>query len=130
MDEDAIADLFAAFGTVAVRRLFGGAGVYADGLMFAIAVRDVLYLKADKDFAAALERRGSVPFSYMAKGAQRTLNGFWSVPEAALDEAEDLAALARRALGVAREARAGKPPRPNEAARPRRAPARRKQAPE
>ncbi|MFG1225838.1 TfoX/Sxy family protein [Xanthobacter wiegelii] len=108
MDEDAIADLFAAFGPVAVRRMFGGAGLYADGLMFALWAGDTFYLKADAALAEDLKGRGSVPFSYVAKGVTRTMGGFWSVPEEALDDAEDLAALARRALFVAHAANEAK----------------------
>ncbi|WP_081837753.1 TfoX/Sxy family protein [Xanthobacter sp. 91] len=104
MDEDAIADLFAAFGPVAVKRMFGGAGLYADGLMFALWAGETFYLKADAALAEDLKGRGSVPFSYEAKGVVRTMGGYWSVPEAALDDAEDLAALARRALFVAHAA--------------------------
>ena len=47
MDSEAIKDLFAAFGTVTVRRMFGGAGIYADGVMIAIAFDGEVYLKAD-----------------------------------------------------------------------------------
>ncbi len=36
MDRDRIAEMFAAFGRVDVRRMFGGAGIYADGIMFAL----------------------------------------------------------------------------------------------
>ncbi|MFG1209642.1 TfoX/Sxy family protein [Xanthobacter flavus] len=108
MDEDAIADLFAAFGPVAVRRMFGGAGLYADGLMFALWAGDSFYLKADAALAEDLKGRGSVPFSYVTKGVTRTMGGFWSVPEEALDDADDLAALARRALFVAHAANEAK----------------------
>ncbi|GLI24989.1 DNA transformation protein [Xanthobacter flavus] len=108
MDEDAIADLFAAFGPVAVRRMFGGAGLYADGLMFALWAGDSFYLKADAALAEDLKGRGSVPFSYVAKGVTRTMGGFWSVPEEALDDADDLASLARRALFVAHAANEAK----------------------
>ncbi|MFG1381413.1 TfoX/Sxy family protein [Xanthobacter versatilis] len=118
MDEDTIADLFSAFGPVRTRRMFGGRGLYADGLMFAIEVGGTLYLKADADHAALLESRGSVPFSYLAKGAVRTMTGFWSMPEAALDDGDDLAVLARRSLALARAAAAQKPVKKT-AARPK-----------
>lgn len=104
MDADEIADLFAAFAEVKVRRMFGGSGLYAEGLMFAIEVDGIIYLKADPAFAAALEPRGSSPFSYEAQGAVRTMRGFWSVPEAALDDADELATLARHALMLAQVA--------------------------
>ncbi|WP_238121163.1 MULTISPECIES: TfoX/Sxy family protein [unclassified Xanthobacter] len=101
MDAETLADLFAAFGPVQVRRMFGGAGVYADGLMFALAVDGVLYLKADAAFAAALAAQGSAPFTYVAKTGARTMGSYWRVPDAALDEPDDLAVLARRARQVA-----------------------------
>lgn len=104
MDEETIADLFSAFGPVRPRRMFGGAGLYADGLMFALEIGGELYLKSDAALAADLAARGSAPFSYVAKTGPRTMNGFWRVPDGALDDAEDLAALARHALEVARAA--------------------------
>jgi len=125
MDPADLADLFRAFGAVDFRRMFGGTGLYADGVMFALAISGELYLKADNSFAAELETRGSAPFSYAVKGGRRRVVGsFWQVPEAALDDAEDLAALARRALEVARAAAEAKARRPAQ----RRAPSMRQSA--
>ena len=57
MDNDAIAELFAGLGPVSIRRMFGGKGIYLDGVIFAIELRDELMLKADAisapDFVAA-----------------------------------------------------------------------------
>jgi DNA transformation protein and related proteins len=64
MDPDFVRDLFASFGTVTVRRMFSGAGIFADGLMFGLIVRDVIYLKADESSVADFEREGSQPFTY------------------------------------------------------------------
>ena len=44
-------ELFAPIGGVTVRRMFGGLGIFKDGVMFALVVDDVLYLKADADDA-------------------------------------------------------------------------------
>ncbi|MFG1344787.1 TfoX/Sxy family protein [Xanthobacter autotrophicus DSM 431] len=108
MDADTIADLFSAFGAVRVKRMFGGGGVYAEGVMIALDADDILYLKADASFAAELEARGSHPFSYEAKTGRRTITSYWRLPEAAMDDPEDLATLARRALVIARAAEAAK----------------------
>ena len=111
MDGEDLTDLFSAFGPVSVRRMFGGAGVYADGVMFALEAGGVLYLKADDAFAGDLAARGSGPFAYDTAKGRHTIASYWQVPEAAMDDAEDLAALARRALGIARAAAARRPPK-------------------
>ncbi|WP_245454151.1 TfoX/Sxy family protein [Aquabacter cavernae] len=103
LSDDEIGDLFAAFGPVRRKRMFGGAGLYADGLMFALETSEGLFLKADAAFGAELEARGAGRFTYEAKG-RRVRLGFWSVPEAVLDDPDDLADLSRRALAVARRA--------------------------
>ena len=45
---ESLPDLFYGLGTIRVKRMFGGHGVYADEVFFAIVVDDVLYLKADE----------------------------------------------------------------------------------
>src|SRR5713226_2162251 len=65
---DDIRELFSVFGAVEVRRLFGGAGIYADGTMFALVHDGVIYLKVDERNAAAFERENLEPFSYRRRG--------------------------------------------------------------
>ncbi len=64
MDPEFIRDLFVQFGPVTVRRMFSGAGIFRDGLMFGLIVRDVIYLKADDISIADFEREGCTPFTY------------------------------------------------------------------
>lgn len=42
-----VIDQLAAWGEVSARRMFGGAGLYCDGMMFGLIADDVAYLKAD-----------------------------------------------------------------------------------
>lgn len=111
LSQDELDDLFAAFGKVQARPMFGGAGLYADGLMFAIDTEEGVFLKADPALSATLQARGARRFTYSAKGRTVRLN-FWSVPEEAWDAPEDLALLARAALAFARREaeRKSKPP--------------------
>jgi DNA transformation protein len=104
---DHINELFSAFRPVTVRRLFGGAGLYADGVMFAILSKDVIYLKADDETRAAFEREESVPFSYQRREEKRAIMSFWRLPERLYDDPEELAAWAERALTVARRSSEG-----------------------
>jgi DNA transformation protein and related proteins len=106
MDGDDIIELFAAFGRVSVRRMFGGFGVYADGTMFALASDGVIYLKADGETSAAFEREGMGPFTYAAKGRGRTSLSYWRLPDRLYDDPDELAGWARTALTAARRAKA------------------------
>ena len=92
---DHISELFAAFGPVAVKRMFGGAGIYANGTIFAITVDGVIYLKADGVTVPAFEREGLLPFSY-GTGKKRAVMSYWRVPERLYDDPEELAQWAAR----------------------------------
>lgn len=103
-----IQDLLAEFGPVSIRHMFSGAGIYADGVMFAILADDTLYLKADENSASAFAAEGKGPFTYRPKGRGKVALSYWEVPERLLDDPEELVIWARRAHAVALAARADK----------------------
>ena len=70
---DYAVELLGAAGRVTARRMFGGYGLYCDGVMFALIADDVLYLKADDVNRPELERAGSAPFVYEARGRRATM---------------------------------------------------------
>ena len=98
-------DLLAPLGLVTARRMFGGHGLYCDGIFFAIVHEHTLYLKADGRSRARFERAGCAIFSYLRKGKRATLN-FYRAPEAALDSPRLMLPWARSALAAALRARA------------------------
>jgi DNA transformation protein len=105
MDSDFIRDLLASFGPVTVRRMFSGAGIFADGLMFGLIVRDVIYLKADDTSIPDFEREGCGPFTYTrgkqsGRPSQHALP-YWRLPERLYDDPDELAVWAKRAFAVA-----------------------------
>jgi DNA transformation protein len=89
------------FGPVTVRRMFGGAGLYRDGVMFGLVADGTLHFKADGETQPLFEREGSTPFAYMAKGQRRTITSYWRAPEACLDDPEEMTRWARLALAAA-----------------------------
>ena len=101
MDSDHIRDLFSAFGAVQVRRLFGGAGLFADGVMFGLVSDGEIYLKADAETVPVFEGEGCGPFQYATKTGSRALNSYWRLPERLYDDAEELAVWAGRSLAIA-----------------------------
>ena len=105
VDADFIRDLFGGFGPVTVRRMFSGAGIFADGLMFGLIVRDVIYLKADDTSAVHFVHEGCKPFTYTrgkksGRPSQHTLP-YWRLPERLYDDPDELAVWARRAFAAA-----------------------------
>jgi DNA transformation protein and related proteins len=105
MDPEFIAELFAPFGSVTVRRLFGGAGLFREGLMFGLVFDGAIFLKVDDASIPDFEREGSRPFVYTrAKSPGRVGRhslSYWRLPERLYDDPEELASWARRAFAIA-----------------------------
>ncbi len=102
LDAEFIRDLFAQFGPVTIRRMFSGAGLFCDGLMFGLIIRDIIYLKADETSIPDFDREGSQPFTYTrSKRAGSVSLSYWRLPERLYDDPDELAVWAKRALAVA-----------------------------
>ena len=102
MDADHISDLFAAFGTVTIKKMFGGKGIYADGLIIALELSTgELFLKADEQSALEFACAGCKQWVYEGKKAS-TAMPYWSVPESAFDDPDEMAKWARKALEASR----------------------------
>lgn len=118
-------ELLAVLGPARARRMFGGHGLYADGLFVAIVVDNVLYLKADAAARPSFEASGCRPFEYPTADGRRVGMAYWSAPEVAMDSPAGMAPWGRLALASALRAAASKP-----AASARKASASARQAPE
>jgi DNA transformation protein and related proteins len=104
---DDLKALFEPFGPVAVRRMFGGAGIYAEGLCFAIESGGEVFLKVDAQSQAGFSAAGSSPFIYNARGKAMPTS-FWRLPSVAYDEPDELIRWAGLGLEAARRAAAAK----------------------
>jgi DNA transformation protein len=114
MDAEHIRELFSQFRPVEVRRMFGGVGIIADGLTFAIGFEGVIYLRADAQMLPLLKQEGATPFVYpYAKGYRKRRDPdkspFWRMPERLYDDPEEAARFAQLALDAARRKKAVKP---------------------
>lgn len=103
---DHVADLLAPLGAT-VRRMFGGHGLFLDGLMFALVADDRLYFKADDENRALFEDAGSEPFTYLRRGKPASLS-YFSAPDDALEDREVLLHWAGHGIAAARRAAAAK----------------------
>jgi DNA transformation protein len=94
---DLCLELLAPLGQARARRMFGGHGLYVDGLFVALIASDRLYLKADETTRTDFADAGGEPFVYDRKGRPATLN-FWTVPAEAMESPALMQPWARRAM--------------------------------
>lgn len=108
MDDACITDFFASVGLVSIRPVFGGKGIYLHGKIIAFQRQDELLVKGDKKVAAKIEKAGGTHMFYRRrKGSrQKVYLPYWSVPDSAYDDAEEMARWVK--LGVEASRRAGK----------------------
>ncbi|HXW20502.1 MAG TPA: TfoX/Sxy family protein [Roseiarcus sp.] len=107
MDADRLKALFAPFAAVAVRGMFGGRGVYAEGLMIALEANDEVYLKTDEAVRDRFVKAGSRPFIYPTPMGPRETS-LWRLPAEARRDIAQLKAWALLALEAARRAAVAK----------------------
>jgi DNA transformation protein len=114
-------DVFRPFGPIDVRRMFGGQGVFHQGLMFGLVVDDTLYLKADAISAPWFEALGLARFTYTRQGRPTSLS-YFQAPEGVLEDPAEAVRWAKRAFEAALRGRAKQalsPARPGSAAKTR-----------
>jgi DNA transformation protein len=105
-----VVDSLRPLGAVSARRMFGGHGIFLDGLMFALIAEDQLYLKVDAGNCAAYEAEGLQPFTFVSKG-RPVETSYREAPSAGFDDPEILCDWAREAYAAARRADARGPRR-------------------
>ena len=101
-------DQLRGLGPITTRRMFSGAGIYCDGVIFALVLRDTLHFKVDDGNRAAYEAEGMQPFTYQARGKLVRMEAYWRVPERLLDDPDEMVLWARDALAAGRRAAASK----------------------
>lgn len=109
-----------ALGGVQAKKMFGGWGLFKDGLMFAVVIQDELYFKVDDGNVARFESRHLKPFTYEAKGRQVALR-YFQAPAETLEDPHAMAEWAADAWACAlRNRKPAKPPKAPKASAARR----------
>jgi len=97
---DYIVEISQSIGPVYSKRMFGGHGIFLDGLMFGLIADQTLYLKADQDSKNDFTELGLEAFSYNKKGKEMKLS-YFQAPEEALEELEVMNLWANKAYSAA-----------------------------
>jgi DNA transformation protein len=95
-------------GPIQQRRMFGGTGLYLDGMMFGVVFGETLYFKVDDRNRADYEKEDMSPFTYeMTNGKTGALH-YYEVPERLMDDGDELSEWARKSIDVMRDVQAEK----------------------
>ncbi len=93
-------ELFVELGPITIRRMFGGAGVFHEGLMIGLVADETLYLKVDATTVERFEAEELGPFTYAKNG--RSINmSYYQAPPEAMDDATAMLPWAKLAYEAA-----------------------------
>ena len=93
-------EVFELFGPISARKMFGGYGIYHQGLMRALVADDTLYLKADPENVGYFQELELGPFEYHKQGKVMKMS-YYLAPDEIMDDRELAASWAQRSFAAA-----------------------------
>ena len=98
-----ILDLLDSFGPVEAKRMFGGFGIFHQGLMIGLISDGSLYLKADTQSKSHFEDEGLTRFSYFKQDKECFLS-YYQAPERFFEDCDECVRWANLAYEAAMRA--------------------------
>lgn len=95
-----VQELLQDWGPVSARRMFGGHGLYHEGLMFALVADNHLYLKVDDQNRPNFEALGLKPFTFPMKGKEVVMS-YVAAPDSIFDNPSEAVLWARSSWAAA-----------------------------
>jgi DNA transformation protein len=95
-----IKEQFSVLGPIHIRKMFGGAGIFLDGVMFGLVADDTVYLKVDDSNKQDYIDNGMGPFVYMGKKKPIAMS-YYQLPEECMEDIEMLRIWGQKAVTVA-----------------------------
>ena len=108
-----VSELFAELGTIRWRKMFGGAGLYADDFFFALVDDGYVFFKGDSTNEPWFIAQGSQKFTYPGEGGQPVEMNYWRAPSGALKDPAVAVEWGTQGLDAAKRAKAPKKRRPS-----------------
>ncbi len=104
-------DLFSVVPDANIKKMFGGAGIFRQGLMFGLATSDGrVSLKADDQTVGDFVAEDCEEWQYQRKNGKVSTMGYWYIPERLSEDSEQLLEWSLKAFEVAVRAEQNKPP--------------------
>jgi len=95
-----VVEIMQSVGPMYAKRMFGGHGIFLEGLMFGLIADKTLYLKVDKESKADFSSLGLEAFSYNKNGKEMKLS-YFQAPEEALEDLDEMNVWANKAYSAA-----------------------------
>ncbi|MDA1316638.1 MAG: TfoX/Sxy family protein [bacterium] len=90
---------------ISSRAMFGGYGIYKDGLIFGLIADDELYFKVDELNKSGYEKAGSTPFIYQRGSHPKTAMPYWKVPADVMEDRELIVVWVDKSVAASRRAK-------------------------
>ncbi len=103
LDAAGITGLFEPVARVAIRRMFGGHGIYTEGAIVALEADGTIWMKVDAITLPIFEQHGLKPFTYSKNGRTFSMS-YRALPGSAYDDPDELRTWLHLAQEAARRA--------------------------
>ncbi len=83
-------DIFISFAGIKSRAMFGGWGIYKNGIIFAIIADGTLYFKVDESNKDDYLKNKSKPFTYTMPSGKKVSMSYWELPQEIMEDQIEL----------------------------------------
>jgi DNA transformation protein len=101
---DKIMDILSPYGSITSRAMFGGYGIYMQGVMFAAIIENALYFRINETTRSDFERYKSPSFVYMGRGKPVEMP-YKVLPDEILENSAELKAWIQKAYSASLNAK-------------------------
>lgn len=98
-------EVFAGIDGITSKPMFGGWGIYQDGVFFALISKGELYSKVDENNQADYEKLGSKPFVYTGHKGKDVTMSYWLLPEEIMENREELEKWIEKSVEASKESK-------------------------
>ena len=84
-----VVELMQSIGPVHAKSMFGGHGIFLEGIMFGLIADSVLYFKVDKETENDFKAKGLSAFTYNKKGKEYKMS-YYQAPEEVLEDCDEM----------------------------------------
>lgn len=101
-------EVFREISGVVSRHMFGGWGIYQNGVFFALIANGELYFKADDVNKKDFEKMGSTPFVYKGHKGREVVMSYWLLPAEVMEDSPQLAIWVEKSVEAAKRSKKDK----------------------